>query len=384
MGALLSAPGAEGREGREGEEGEEGGEGQSCRSEGDLGGPEAEPRNLEVLEIQLEVRSLAGEQIKLPVTTTTTCADLASAIESQLGLSAELQDWVLDFAESAEEGAPRSAPRKLRPTSAEAFLSEALTSLTSPSPSSPSSLSSLSSLSLTVLHLGFTPLAALPPRFALRLTSTRTRAGEAYRRMSSAFASLCYLRGDVDAHQLVVEPWRKNDHDQYIYDIKAHTVKATTSHWMSGSTEKTEALAHDPLAELVQNWCAARCRRPDADQRFWRLETETAVEPTECEPPCRVRKTRAEPGRPNYAAVPGWFVAPADCTELVCEAAVGPVKILRLLVNQDGKPIRAALCCKQVSPLHAPRVVGRCAPVSKLVVELQLLHWRQSQRTRWA
>ena len=96
-----------------------------------------------------------------------------------------------------------------------------------------------------------------------------------------------------------------------------------------------QALAHDPLAELVQNWCAARCRRPDADQRFWRLETETAVEPTECEPPCRVRKTRAEPGRPNYAAVPGWFVAPADCTELVCEAAVGPVKILRLLVNQD-------------------------------------------------
>ena len=88
MGALLSAPGAEGREGREGEEGEEGGEGQSCRSEGDLGGPEAEPRNLEVLEIQLEVRSLAGEQIKLPVTTTTTCADLASAIESQLGAPA--------------------------------------------------------------------------------------------------------------------------------------------------------------------------------------------------------------------------------------------------------------------------------------------------------
>ena len=35
---------------------------------------------------------------------------------------------------------------------------------------------------------------------------------------------------------------RKNDHDQYIYDIKAHTVKATTSHWMSGSTEKTEAV----------------------------------------------------------------------------------------------------------------------------------------------
>ena len=138
--------------------------------------------------------------------------------------------------------------------------------------------------SLMVLHIGFTPLAVLPERFLVRLRSSRERFGTGY---SSAFASHYELRGDLKARQMVMEPWRpvvrdprceppgvrstfslssllflssslllfgekkcrwrdvkcrKNDHDVFFYDIGECRMKAITSHWMSGSTETTQAL----------------------------------------------------------------------------------------------------------------------------------------------
>ena len=44
--------------------------------------------------------------------------------------------------------------------------------------------------------------------------------------------------------------------------------------------------------------------------------------------------------RPKYGAVPGWFVEPSSgCTEILCEATVGQLKILHLLINQETRGV---------------------------------------------
>ena len=47
---------------------------------------------------------------------------------------------------------------------------------------------------------------------------------------------------------------RKNDHDQFIYDMSECTMKAITSHWMSGSTEKTQAGKTKRTLRPVNAW----------------------------------------------------------------------------------------------------------------------------------
>ena len=37
---------------------------------------------------------------------------------------------------------------------------------------------------------------------------------------------------------------------------------------------------------------------------------------------------------PDYAAVPGWFVAPEDCEEIETDLEIGGKKIQRMMVTQ--------------------------------------------------
>lgn len=278
----------------------------------------------------LEVRSLAGRSLSLSVEDETTCAELASAIEAQLGLSAEVQKWIVG------EGPVQEVLGNLG-CSSKTLAAVGLGS---------------DVRSLTVLHIGFTPLALLPERFLVQFQSSRHRFGTGY---SSAFASLYYLRGDAAARQMVMEPWRKNDHDQFIYDMGECTMKAITSHWMSGSTEKTQALVgFDPLAEFLQSWRDARCRRVSEEDAYWRKHVDARDADIDAEDAATACTAgTASSLRPKYGAVPGWFVEPSSgCTEILCEATVGQLKILRLLINQDGEPVRAALHLQRASPLH--------------------------------
>jgi len=277
----------------------------------------------------LEVRSLALS-ISLSVDEETTCKELALAIEAQLGLGAEVQQWIV-------EGAAQEVLGNLG-CSSQTLAAVGL------GPDVPS---------LMVLHIGFTPLAVLPERFLVRLRSSRERFGTGY---SSAFASHYELRGDLKARQMVMEPWRKNDHDVFFYDIGECTMKAITSHWMSGSTETTQALVgFDPLAEFLQSWQDARCRRASEGDAYWRKHEDAPDADIDAGDAAIVACTAgtASSLRPQYDAVPGWFVEPTSgCTEILCDATVGQLKILRLLINQDGEPVRAALHLQRGSPLH--------------------------------
>lgn len=55
---------------------------------------------------------------------------------------------------------------------------------------------------------------------------------------------------------------------------------------------------------------------------------------------------------PDYAAVPGWFVAPEDCEEIETDLEIGGKKIQRMMVTQDGKPVRIAMSQCRIGPLH--------------------------------
>ena len=90
---------------------------------------------------------------------------------------------------------------------------------------------------MTVLHAG-EPLKPLPKRFDIRLTSVRERFRTGY---SSAFTIQYRLRADAEKGEMVLEPWRKNDHDTLLYNIREKNLKHLKSHWMAGTQETNEA-----------------------------------------------------------------------------------------------------------------------------------------------
>eukprot|EP00438_Fugacium_kawagutii_P000119 Skav218733 [mRNA] locus=scaffold1346:875043:876947:+ [translate_table: standard] len=121
---------------------------------------------------------------------------------------------------------------------------------------------------MTVLHAG-EPLKPLPKRFEIRLTSSRERFRTGY---SSAFTIQYRLRADAEKGELVVEPWRKNDHDTLIYNLREKTYKAGRP----CETSQSDALTSDPLAELMARW---RGRYLDTEaERFWKALWAAAVE----------------------------------------------------------------------------------------------------------
>lgn len=45
---------------------------------------------------------------------------------------------------------------------------------------------------------------------------------------------------------------------------------------------------------------------------------------------------------PDYAAIPGWFVAPEDCEEIETDLEIGGKKIQRMMVTQAAEPEKGA------------------------------------------
>jgi len=162
--------------------------------------------------------------------------------------------------------------------------------------------------------------------------------------------------GNVATDRLSLEPWRKNDHDRFVYDRKKKTIATMTSHWMSGETNSTgELKGIDPLTDLLQSWhLPTRCVFDESD-KFW-LPADKQPESE------REHKfghywpdhERNEQVRPNRMAVSGWFIIPSeDCFEVQVDIVCGSVKIIRMLLDSSGMPVRAALKnCSAGSPCH--------------------------------
>jgi hypothetical protein len=126
---------------------------------------------------------------------------------------------------------------------------------------------------MTVLHAG-EPLKPLPKRFDIRLTSVRERFRTGY---SSAFTIQYRLRADAEKGEMVLEPWRKNDHDTLLYNMREKKMKHLKSHWMAGTQETNEASSETlpfPQTELKNQQTLRSCHI--MSQNLFRICSESA------------------------------------------------------------------------------------------------------------
>ena len=129
---------------------------------------------------------------------------------------------------------------------------------------------------MTVLHAG-EPLKPLPKRFDIRLTSVRERFRTGY---SSAFTIQYRLRADAEKGEMVLEPWRKNDHDTLLYNMREKKMKHLKSHWMAGTQETNEASSETlpfPQTELKNQQTLRSCPRicSESVQNLFRICSES-------------------------------------------------------------------------------------------------------------
>jgi len=204
---------------------------------------------------------------------------------------------------------------------------------------------------ITVAHSGFVPLGRLPETFRLDLTSARERFSSRY---SSAFTIIYKVYANVPEGRMSLEPWRKNDHDRCVYDTKAGTVTSMQGHWMAGSSESTTPLSgNDPLGALAGAWHGPAKRIQKESELFWRGASGSDKKEKEEHEEWRGRDDEEEQTSPNYSAVPGWFTLPSeDCAEIEVNLPFAGKRISRLLIDGEGRPVRAAMHGCKLGMLH--------------------------------
>mmetsp|Transcript_53237 Transcript_53237/g.105795 ORF Transcript_53237/g.105795 Transcript_53237/m.105795 type:complete len:329 (-) Transcript_53237:271-1257(-) len=211
------------------------------------------------------------------------------------------------------------------------------------------SLNLKSGARVTVIHSGFVPLQPLPNAFSLELKSVRF---QLHSRYSSGFTSIYKICGHFAERWMSFEPWRKNDHDRYLYDLTADTVEVTQSHWMAGTNRHLETLkGENPLSALSRAWASDHRRIAHNEMRFWR-HPDAEGSGDESAAPGRSDDDQQE--FPDYGAVQGWFTVPTEnCEEIELRVPLPDSReIVRLLLDDEGRPLRAALKGCKMGALH--------------------------------
>jgi len=196
---------------------------------------------------------------------------------------------------------------------------------------------------ITVLHRGFGLLEPLPETFLLELTTVRMH-GKTRSTCSRLFPMVFKLQGNLTSGKLRVEEWRKDDHDELVFDVQAGTVWSHVENYTSGPQERTSNLdGVDPLDSLIKDWKEL----PTPGEQFWRPAAAIEIEYTDIDDgPTALEESDKPQERPNYRALPGWFIAPSeDCFEIKVDVPVPGrhQQICRLLVDRRGAPLRAAV-----------------------------------------
>lgn len=268
--------------------------------------------------LSLQIHSLSGTTATVSSRLTTSPQELCTKIEGLLGMPACSQRWIVENKEILFHAASTLAHAGLKAGD-----------------------------QLTVMHSGFAPLEHLPEEFKLDLTSVRQKFRTGY---SSAFTIIYKYIGSFPAGWLYMEPWRKNDHDKLLYDVKAGVRKHISCHWMAGTRTDTSPLESDPIQDFRNCWAARPKRIRNDAERFWLTSGAVAPEDTPED-----HRSDAPQARPRYSAVPGWFVAPCeDCDEVEVDVPLPHCdkRIVRLLISREGKPLRAALRGCRMAMLH--------------------------------
>jgi len=168
---------------------------------------------------------------------------------------------------------------------------------------------------------------------------------------SSAFTIRYNVEVNVPENHVDVQLWRKSDHDSFHVDTQAGVVKGSTQHWMCGDSPVESTLDFKmPLSQLIEG-LLGRCKPVfDKADRFWKSEEDISDAMQQPSQQHRRKNLRGDLDiakcRPEYRSdqPPEWFTAPsADCTELVVNARLRFMTLFRVLLDMDGRPIRAAI-----------------------------------------
>merc|ERR1712194_324296 len=148
----------------------------------------------------------------------------------------------------------------------------------------------------------------------------------------------------------------RNDHDAFTVNTATGVVSGYRQHWMSGDTPFERKLGFEkPLADLLEEWSDRVTPVPaETDAlRFWARpgaamakddpKRETDEDGDQSRRGSKADLTKFRPRRHN-SQPPGWFESPSDdCVELVVNAHMTFMTLLRVLLDADGNPIRAAV-----------------------------------------
>ncbi|CAE7374042.1 unnamed protein product [Symbiodinium natans] len=238
---------------------------------------------------ELEVRKLSGESLMLAVHSGMPVSELSRAIEVHLGISQHCQRWI-----AGEQVLPwRQGPHSL--------VARVLENVPE----------------LTVIHIGHEPLNPLPSRFDVKLIAFNMKA--AYR--DSSRVSLFRIRADTPNRQMTVQRSTRNHSETYMYDMEKKSAKYSGGHCLCVPSHSATPLDKDLLSDFVGRWQDTS----DVDSRLlWRLPGDEAENRFWCDP----------------------FMSPCeDYVEVKVDVAIGTLKakIVRFLIDGDGKPIRAAV-----------------------------------------
>lgn len=269
----------------------------------------------------LDVHALSGKSATLSTCSSVSPQEARIAIEELLGVPAASQQWLLDTTEVSLQSALTMADTGLK-----------------------------SGDQITVIHDAFTPLRQLPDTFALGLTSIRQKIRTGY---SSAFSILYKFKASISENWLYFEPWRKNDHDKILFDMQTDTHVTESSHWMAGTHRNSAPLnGENPLEGFCRAWCLPHRRIRQDAERFWLIPDSPHRKSSDGLPHRGQDQTR-----PDYNAVPGWFTPPSeDLNEIELDVPL-PVgsetrRIIRLLIDQNGQPVSAAVKGCRMGHLH--------------------------------
>lgn len=297
------------------------------------------PADFDSNSFQLRFHTLSGKSATVTTCSSESLQEVSASIEELLGIPSNCQRWLVESNEVSFQQSLTIGDTNLQ-----------------------------SGDQITLMHSGFTPLVDLPEAFSLDLTSVRQQFHTGY---SSAFTILYKICANTQEGWLYFEPWRKSDHDKYLFDIQAGTVETMTSHWMAGSSKSSDKLGdQDPLNLLRHAWSSLPRQAVQTADHFWLAPGSTVDQVLSAEGQgaknkdslkmemARLKKQiEGADGqtRPDYGAVPGWFVSPSeDCNEIAVDVPLplGRKKIIRLLIDDKGMPVRAAVKGCYVGHLH--------------------------------
>jgi len=238
---------------------------------------------------ELDVRKLSGESLTLPVHSEMPISDLRRAIEVHLDIYQQCQRWIAGNRVVPCQGTDNLVQRGLGQV-----------------------------CELTVIHIGHEPLTSLPCRFDVKLSACNMRA--TYR--DSSRVSLFRIRADVQDRQMTVQRSTRNHSETYMYDLKNKSTKYSGGHCLCVPSQNAKPLEGDPLSDFVDSWQYTS----EVDFKpLWRLSS-------------------SEEAAANFWCDP--FISPnEDYVEVKVDVALGTLKakIVRLLIDGEGKPKRAAV-----------------------------------------